>query len=183
MGNTYYQILSVTIIGLMLTTQSVAEEPHHMPPYQGSSALERVKTLAGDWIGVKEQPDGSQKEVLVTYRTTSNGSAVVETIFKGTPMEMTSVYFDRKGTLTMTHYCAVANRPTLQLVEEASDTLTFDYIDGEEMDPSKDMHIHGLKLEFKSDNEIVQNWTGYEGGEQTHSTVVPLKRVMAPATP
>lgn len=175
--------LTALILGVILATHTIAKEPHEMPPYEGSGALQRVKALAGDWTGVVSQPDGSQKDVHATYRTTSNGSAVVETIFKGTPMEMTSVYFDREGTLTMTHYCAVANRPVLQLVEETATSITFDYTDGEEMDPSKDMHIHGLKLDIISDNEMVQQWHGYEEGQPTHSTVLALKRVAAPAAP
>ncbi len=180
MDHTCLRILSATTIGWLLAAQAIADPAHEMPPYQGSNALQRIKALAGDWIGVKNQPDGSQKQVHVTYRTTSNGSAVVETIFKDTPMEMTSVYFDREGQLTMTHYCAVANRPTLKLVGEDDEGLDFEYADGEEMDPSKDMHIHGLRLEIKSDSEIVQHWLGYEGGQATHSTVVTLKRASGP---
>ena len=90
MKTSRHRNLAGLVLGLILATPTVAEESHEMPPYEGSSALQRVKALAGDWTGVVSQPDGSQKQVLVSYRTTANGSAVVETIFKGTPMEMTS---------------------------------------------------------------------------------------------
>ena len=176
MDSIYCRITSATIIGLMISTLAAADSSHEIPPYEGSSALQRIKALAGTWTGMVSHQDGNQKDVLVTYRTTSNGSAVVETIFKNTPMEMTSVYFDRNGELTMTHYCAVANRPTLKLIDESDNTLVFNYVAGEEMDPGKDMHIHGLKLEIKSNNEIVQRWHGYEGGKPTHNTVLGLKR-------
>jgi len=177
MKTIYQQIFSATTITLMLGTLVIAEDSHEMPPYQGSIALQRIKALAGNWTGVMDKPDGSQNKVHVTYRTTSNGSAVVETIFKDTPMEMTSVYFDRNGKLTMTHYCALANRPSLKLVEESNNTLVFDYDSGEEMDPKKDMHIHGLRLVVHSENEIVQHWHGFDAGVPSHSTVLTLKRV------
>jgi hypothetical protein len=44
--------------------------------------------------------------VRVEYRVTGAGSAVVETLFPGTPHEMVTVYHARKGVLCMTHYCA-----------------------------------------------------------------------------
>ena len=49
------------------------------------------------------------------YRVAANGSVVVERNFPDTPKEMISVYHDRGGKLSMTHYCALANQPQMSL--------------------------------------------------------------------
>ena len=169
------------VICLGSATTSSGEPSHEFPPYVGSPGLEAVKTLAGRWTGtvahVGTDHGDAPNEVHASYEVTSNGSAVIERIFIGTPMEMTSVYYDRGGNLAMTHYCAIANRPTLTLKQQQEkDVLEFAYADGEDLDPRKDMHIHGLTLRVMAEGEIVQEWQGYEGGEPTHKTVLSLKR-------
>lgn len=155
-----------------------ASEHKMPPPHTGSPALEKVKSLAGDWIGKvrHEGLDEEAKETTASYRVTSNGSAVIETIFEGTPMEMTSVYYDHEGKLTMTHYCAVANRPVLSLVEGSGEVIKMSFSSGEELDVKKDMHIHGLELKIKDADSIVQTWKGYDGGKETHATILELTR-------
>ena len=178
---TYLVLFLVSI--LLPTASALADSDHQMPPYKGSAELEMIKNLAGDWKGKvthegKEFKDqvSEAKETTVSYTVTSNGSAVIERIFQDTPMEMTSVYFDRDGKLAMTHYCAVANRPTLALQKKDKNSLTLSYESGEELDPKKDMHIHGLVLEIKDKNSLVQRWQGYEDGKETHATVLHLQR-------
>jgi len=168
--------LSISVIVLYCST-AFADAAKMPPPYTGSKALETVKSLAGTWNGTVKHIDGKEEKVEVIYKVTSNGSAVIETIFTGTPMEMTSVYFDKDGTLTMTHYCSVANRPELKLTKEGKKSLSLSYAGGEGLDPKKDMHIHGLDLEIKEDGSIVQNWQGFEGGKQSHTTVLKLNKV------
>ncbi len=172
-------ILSLSVVGLLLLLSSncSADPQHqHMSKFQGSRALELIKSLQGDWQGVVNGPEGEEK-TEVSYRITSNGSAVVETLFKGTPMEMTSVYYDKRGKLMMTHYCAIGNRPTMSLVDEDAHSITMDYHSGEELDPEKDMHIHGLHLTLNKDGSLLQKWKGFEMGKQTHETVLKLSKV------
>ena len=172
-------LLCCTVPSLVVADTAEHEMP---PPYTGSSALEKIKALAGDWTGTVAHgagPNAGKKEdTTVSYRVTSNGSAVVETIFEGTPMEMTSVYYDRDGKLAMTHYCAVANRPLLSLTKESKSDIVLSYLSGEELDPKKDMHISGLEIELKGTNQMVQRWKGLENGAVTHSTVVELTRAV-----
>ena len=46
-------------------------------------------------------------QVAVSYRVTGRGNAVVEPLFAGTPMEMTTVYDKDGWQVVLTHYCAV----------------------------------------------------------------------------
>ena len=149
---------------------------HHMEAFKGSSALEIMKSLNGTWKGTVNTPEGGEENTTVTYQVTSNGSAVVETIFVGTPMEMTSVYYDKAGKMMMTHYCSLGNRPTMILDSDEDYIINMVYHSGEDLDPSKSHHIHGVKITIHEDGSIEQNWQGYEGGKPSNETIVKLKR-------
>lgn len=62
--------------------------------------------------------------------------------------------------------------------KETSQFIKLSYTSGEELDPKKDMHIHGLELEIKSPTKIAQRWLGVEGGKDTHSTTLELTKVI-----
>jgi len=165
----------VLVSALLFSGHVWADSSHNMPPYEGSKAFREVKALAGHWTGTAKE-EGKDEPTSVTYRVTSNGSAVIETIFEDTPMEMTSIYFEENGKLMMTHYCAMANRPTLTLKEEKPGLLAFDYVDTKGINPKKDTHIHKLALETKPDGSLVQRWTGFQNGTEAPATVLTLKR-------
>ncbi|MCH6580967.1 MAG: hypothetical protein IH802_11495, partial [Nitrospinae bacterium] len=70
-------ILAV-LIGLVASgSLSVAGEEH--PTYEGSQAFQQMKQLAGHWEGTMDMGKGPQK-IKASYRVTSAGSALVETI-------------------------------------------------------------------------------------------------------
>ena len=136
----------------------------YMKPYTGSTELEKMKSLSGTWTGTGMM-QGQETPVTVEYRTTAGGSAVVETIFPGTPMEMVSVYYEEDGKLVMMHFCMLKNQPVLGLKKSDQNTLEFDLIDGTNMDSSKDMHMHSAVFTFVDDNNMTQTWTPYQDGK------------------
>jgi hypothetical protein len=93
-----------------------------MPPYKGSAAFERMKTLVGKWSG--ESPE--MGTMNTEFRLIAGDSVIRGTFAGGTPMEMLSVYHDVNGKLTMTHYCMLRNQPRMKLVKSTADSLTFD---------------------------------------------------------
>ena len=70
-----------------------------MPPYQGSAAFEKMKTLTGKWSA--ESP--TMGKMKTEFRVIAGGSVVEERFAGGTPMEMLSTYHDVDGKLMMTH--------------------------------------------------------------------------------
>ena len=56
-------------------------------PYSGSKEYERMKQLVGVWEGTSNMGKEGQT-IRVEYRLTAGGSAIVETLFPGTPEEM-----------------------------------------------------------------------------------------------
>ena len=84
----------------------------------------------------------------VTYKLTAAGSMLEERVFQGTPMEMLSAYYDENRRLSMTHYCALHNRPKMKLVKSTADSLSFDFVPSPGIDVTKDQHMHSAKITF-----------------------------------
>jgi len=145
-------------------------------PYSGSKEYERMKQLVGVWEGTSNMGKEGQK-IRVEYRLTAGGSAIVETLFPGTPEEMISVYYDNKGRLSMTHYCMLQNRPSMKLQKAGGDTLDFVFAKGSGIDPKKDAHMHALTISFADKDHIVENWTYFEDGKEKGVTRLNLSRV------
>lgn len=145
-------------------------------PYSGSQGFERMKSLVGAWEGTAKMSKEGEK-VRVEYRLSSGGSAVVENLFPGTPHEMVSVYYDNKGKLTMTHYCALRNQPRMNLEKADAQNLYFMFAGGTNMDPKKDAHMHSLTISFVDKDHIVQKWALFAGGKEKETSVFELTRV------
>ena len=145
--------------------------------YTGSKEFERVKSLVGAWEGT-DAKNPSGKPVRVEYRVTGAGSAVVETLFPGTPHEMVTVYYDKGGAFCMTHYCALGNRPQMSLKSSTAEAIELELAPGGEVNADRDLHMHALKITFDGADKIVHDWTLFEGGKQkdvSHFTFARVK--------
>ena len=145
-------------------------------PYSGSKEYERMRQLVGVWEGTSNMGKEGQS-VRVEYRLTAGGSAIVETLFPGTPEEMISVYHDRRGKLSMTHYCMLQNQPSMKLSKAGADTIEFIFARGNGIDPKKDPHMHALTISFVDKDHIVENWTLFENGNPKGVRKLNLSRV------
>jgi hypothetical protein len=134
-----------------------------MPPYQGSSAFERMKTLVGTWQG--ESP--MMGRMTTEFRLIAGGSVIEERFASGTPMEMLSVYHDVNGRLTMTHYCMLRNQPRMKLVKSTANSLTFDLAPTPGLNPAKDTHMHGATYTFIDENHFQLEGVSWENGKST----------------
>jgi hypothetical protein len=153
--------LVIIIVLYPLQTYAVEEEKHHLPPVKSSKEFENIKSLNGTWKGTTDMGEANQ-QVSITYNITSNGSAVLETLFPGTPNEMVSVYYDINGKLAMTHYCALGNQPLMELESSSENVINLKLSKNNSIDPAKDQHMYALSITFKGDNSFVQNWTSFE---------------------
>ncbi len=163
---------------LLFVGLSMAYAAEHSPlPYSGSKEFERMKELAGVWEGTSSHMSKEGGKVRVEYRLSSAGSSIVETLFPGTAHEMISVYYDNKGQLTMTHYCALRNQPRMKLENADARSLHFAFVDGSNIDPMKDAYMHSLTISFVDKDHIVQKWTLFAGGREKETSVFDLFRV------
>lgn len=166
--------LSFVVLALIAISGSLlAGQPG--PPYKGSAEFERMKSLAGKWKGTHDMGEGLM-EMVVEYRVVTGGSAVEERFFAGTPMEMVTMYHDRQGQLSLTHYCMLHNQPGMLLKSADKKSLAFDFDPTCGLDKNS-MHMHSLVITFKDSDQITQDWKLFENGKAKNSHPFVLTRV------
>ena len=165
--------------GLACANEGDHEECKLPPPYVGSAAFQKIKSLAGTWETPDPMTPGAMSKVV--YDVTSNGSAVVERFSPGAPHEMVSVYHDEQGRLAMTHYCAIGNQPKLALASSSPEKITLAFSKDNVINPKKDDHMHSLEIAFLGPEQMQQTWSGYRGGKLEKPAVFVLTRVKGAA--
>jgi len=144
-------------------------------PYQGSAEFERLKALVGTWQGKSDMGQGPT-EFKVEYRLVAGGSALEERTFAGTPMEMVTLYHDRRGKLVLTHYCMLHNQPAMILKSADKQALHFDFDPACGIDEKSDSHMHALVVTFLDADTVTQEWTLFENGKAKEGHPFTLKR-------
>lgn len=164
-------VISCAAAGLLLGASARAAEA-----VDAKAAFERIKALAGNWQG--SFGGDAANDATVEYRVTGGGSTVMETLGAGTPHEMVSMIHLDGGELVLTHYCAGGNQPRLRLDRAAStpDHLKFVFVDGTNMDPAKDSHIHQIEMRLLGDDKLSNTAVSYTGGKQDHAMVFDFTR-------
>lgn len=181
---------SVFVVGVLAAAQAqtAGDDTPAKTGVEAKAAFAKLKTLKGSWkseISDEHQADADKKhddahksDSSVTYKLTGAGSALVETQFPDAPHEMVSVYHLDGADLRMTHYCAAGNQPHLKLDKASStpDSLLFVFDGGTNLDPMKDMHIHGLRITFHKDGTVTSAWDGYADGKKAGTTKFVMTR-------
>jgi len=128
-------------------------------------AFERIKGMAGTWVAADK--DGKPTDQVVSvYRVTAGGSAVHETIFPGTPMEMVSVYHLDGADLLMTHYCMLGNQPRMKADPKSpANQVRWVFAGGTNLDPAKDKHMHSAVVTFVDADHVELVGEAWEGGK------------------
>lgn len=154
-----------------------AEEEMPKPKADLPNALDAFKKLAGTWKGTVTHHDGTVKDAAVTYAVTAAGTAVIETLFCDAQDEMVTMYFMAEGTLTMTHYCAVGNQPTMESQAiYPPGKVVFHHNGGTNITSEDQPHMHHVEFQFLADDHIVTDWTFHVNGEPGGVAHLDLKR-------
>lgn len=142
----------------------------------GSAEFERMKSLIGTWIGRVDVGQGPV-DMTATYKLIAGGSVLEERVFAGTPMEMTTMYFDNGGKISGTHYCVMGNRPQFLFKSSDAKSITFDFDASCGIDPKKESHMHSMKIVFKDANTIGTSCAAVVNGKEVPEHETELKRV------
>ncbi len=167
-------LLMVSFISPALAKEEHAYQSIEVPT---SAEFDQIKTLVGAWEGTTTDMGKDPTEAKAEYKITSAGSAVVEVLFPGTKHQMHSVYFNQKGKLTMLHYCALGNRPVLELEKADATGIQLNFSPRSDIDVQKEPHMHALKIFMPDSNTLVHEWTYYEKGQPAGTTLINLKRI------
>jgi hypothetical protein len=153
-----------------------ADESKGHGPAPKHAGLDKFKELAGDWEGTMHG-EGQNFPVTINYKVTSNGSAVVETMGRGTEHEMVTIIHPDGKDLVLTHYCAIGNQPRMR-AECKADGKTFDFqfIGATNMKSDKDMHMHSVVYTFVDHDTLKADWTNFVDGKKGATALFELKR-------
>lgn len=131
-----------------------------------SPELEKIKALAGRWQGTTFRASEGTSDAVVTYEVTAAGSAVIEKLFPGTRMEMTTVYHDDSGGhLVASHYCNAGNQPKLRLMESKGDRMYFVLSPDSDLNADLEGHAHELTLTLGADGSLTHDWLNHYLGK------------------
>jgi len=126
-----------------------------------NTSFEQLKSLGGSWEG-----KGSNGEpVQVSYRVTSNGSALMSEI-KGKE-DMISMFNLDGERLLMTHYCAVGNQPRM-VASPSPDgkTITFQFLDATNLATPDAGHMNRLFISMADANHHTEEWVYNDHGKE-----------------
>ncbi|HEV3257072.1 MAG TPA: hypothetical protein VG013_09350 [Gemmataceae bacterium] len=141
------------------------------------TGLERIKQLAGEWVGKEIEGGKEGNEVHVKYKVTSHGSAVVETLFPDTEHEMVTVIHQDGDDLVLTHYCALGNQPQMRAAGKGDgNQVAFKFTHATNLKSEKDMHMHDVTFTFVAKDKLKAEWTNYNHGKPAGKVVFELKR-------
>jgi hypothetical protein len=164
------------LVGLVLAGQAQEEAKKVHPPIPKNPGLERFKQLTGEWAGPKLEGGKEAGEVRAVYKVTSNGSAVMETLFPGTPHEMVTLITPDGKDLALTHYCALGNQPHMKADGSGKDRVDFQFAGVSNANPDKGMHMHNVSYTFTDNNTLHTEWTLYQDGKKAMVVTFNLKR-------
>jgi hypothetical protein len=123
----------------------------------------QLKSLSGTWEG--KSSDG--KPLLVSFRETAGGSALMSEILGTGPENMVSlIHMDGANRLLMTHYCGAGNQPRMQAsFSPDGKTITFTFFDGTNIAPGAG-HMQKMVLTMLDENHHTEGWTFLDHGKE-----------------
>jgi hypothetical protein len=176
--------LSVGMLAGVLSLGSLSvDEPGpksakpNVDPTPTSFAWQRLKDLAGEWKLATAPGQADKGEIVARYSLTAAGSTVVETLFPGSDKEMVTVYNRDGDHLMLTHYCCCGNQPRMRAgCGDAQGELVFEFAGGTNLDPAKDLHMHGYRVRFVDANRFHGEWEYYRDGKSAGKHTFDLVR-------
>jgi hypothetical protein len=151
------QVAIALMFVLAFTGVSAYADHDHAAKPGASAAFEKLKALAGEHTPAMMTANGEKTKV--DYRVTANGTAVIETMFRGDPHEMVTVYSLDNDSIAATHYCSGGNQPRMQLNTGKSNAneLVFDFVSitGKVTDGG---HIKAVRFRFDG-QKVEEIWS------------------------
>jgi len=135
------------------------------PTGAGAAGLDRIKALAGEWVAAEDNEMVKKGDLVSRYVVSAGGTAVVETVFPGSPHEMVTVYHLDGSDLVLTHYCMEGNQPRMRARKADGSRIDFAFEGGTNIDPAHTKHMNSAWIEFVGGDEIRNQWTEIADGK------------------
>lgn len=140
-----------------------------------AAAFERLKQLAGTWIG--RSTKGWEDEV--TIDVIAGGSVVRSTSFNAHPGETMLTLFHMDGErLMLTHYCVARNQPRMvaSRFEEGGKKITFDFLDSTNLPRPGAGHMHAAVFELGDGSRFKSRWSWFQEGREQWMEEIAYER-------
>jgi hypothetical protein len=134
--------------------------------------FDEMKKLEGHWVS-----DQKEHAADVTYKLSSGGTVLVETMAMANHAEMITMYHPDGDGLALTHYCMLGNQPRMKASKDQKPgSIKFEADGGTNMKP-EDKHMHTLTVTFVDADHLKQDWTLFDDGkEQTVVTIILTRK-------
>lgn len=138
--------------------------------------MERLAALSGEWSTVATM-GGVAANGRAEFKVTAGGSVVEQRLLAGTPEETLTVFHEDRAGLRLTHYSADGNQVRM-LARPSSNTkhLYFTFVDGTNLDPEIDRHMHEAEYHLLDSDNLHAVWTAREEGQVAHVVRYRLRR-------
>jgi hypothetical protein len=168
----------LVLLAAFVVAAKAADDKKEKPKESAADArFECFKQLAGEWVGKNPMPDAKDKELHVTYKVTSGGSAVVETIMPGTDHEMVTVITKDGDDLSLTHYCMLGNQPHMKAPGKGdTDKVAFKFVSCGNLKSDKEMHMHEVTFVFVDKDTLKAEWAHWMDGKEGGKATFEMKR-------
>jgi hypothetical protein len=123
---------------------------------------------------VWEGRDSAGRDIRVTFRVVSGGSAVLSEITDRDDKEdMITVFHLDGDRLLTTHYCGAENQPRMRATATLdAKQITFELLDVTNLKSERDGHMRRVVLRLVDDRHHTEEWTFVENGKETTDTFV-----------
>ena len=152
-------------VAVSASTFAVWASADEQSPQPAATAFERLTAMEGEWIDVTGA-FGAKGAVVATYKVTGAGNTIIETFPINTPHEMTTVYHRDGSHVVLTHYCSGGTQPRMRAREIQGNIMNFEFDGGANIDPAKTSHMHNVRWEFISKDEIKAEWHNWASGKE-----------------
>jgi len=126
-------------------------------------AFSAIQKLPGTWE--QKAPDG--RVLNVTFKSVSNGSAVMSEIQVPNEDMISMIHMDGPNKLLLTHYCGAGNQPRMQAtISPDGKTIAFNFMDGTNIDPPDAGHMQRMILTLVDDNHHTEEWVFLDHGKE-----------------
>jgi len=140
---------------------------------KAAATLERIKKLEGTWTLPAAE---GMPAMNITFKPTAGGTAVIETMFAGTPKEMINLYTAEGERIVLTHYCMLGQQPRMKQASTGDDkAIKFEFVDGGNIKSRDDGHMDAVALTVDGD-KLTEDWTFYADGKAVDHKVFELHR-------
>ncbi len=178
------KFFKLSVTALLALTISIAASAGEKA-FTADEAYKKMLTLEGTWEGEslvvpigKTNEEGTKSESTITYEVIANGSSLMLTYLKGTPMEMVSMYHqDGPEVLIHTHYCAAGNQPSMKFTpSKEPGKIDFKFDKGTNMDVTKDGHAHSGYMIIIDEDNFETKSEGWNNGKLANHRYTKMTR-------